>query len=270
MRSALVAGEEELWQLARDPHPEVISNVLLNRHLTEAMALAIVKGKTVSVEALGFLAQDVRFRESYKLKLAICRNPRTPQRITFSFLKFLRIFDLSEIAKDRQVPVAVRQKIEHIVSERLPSMPLGVKTALARRAGSGILMLLLDSPDERVIAACLESPALTEGHIYKVISRQATRREVIGMIADHQRWSRAYQIRYGLIRNYHTPMRHVAKFVAEMKTPDLRDLYADSKLPSSTRPFIFRELMERGEPAEPPPEQVFELQGDEEIPSADT
>jgi hypothetical protein len=31
--------------------------------------------------------QDVRFKESYKLKLAICKNPNTPQRTVFSLLK---------------------------------------------------------------------------------------------------------------------------------------------------------------------------------------
>lgn len=255
-----------MWQYARDPHPDVISNALLNRALTEEMAVVIAKGKAASAESLGFLAQDVRFRSSHKLKLALCRNPRTPQRITFTLLKFLRIFDLTEVAKDQQVPVAVRQKIEHIVAERVPSMPLGVKTALARRGGTGILMMLMDCGDERVIATCLDSGALTEAHLYKLVSRPATGRAVIALIAGHPKWSCSYHIRFGLIRNFHTPMHLVEKFVTGMKTADLRDLYADAKLPTATRPFIYRELLERGETTEHPPEEVFELQDDEDLP----
>lgn len=265
MRAALTAGEEELWQYVRDPHPDVISNALLNRALTEEMAVVIAKGKAVSAESLGFLAQDVRFKGSYKLKLALCRNPRTPQRVTFSLLKFLRIFDLAEIAKDRQVPVSVRQKIEFVFAERVPSMPLGIKIALARRAGISILMMLMDGGDERVISTCLDSGALTEGYLYKVISRPTTGREVVAVIAAHPRWSCSYQIRFGLIRNFHTPMHLVEKFVTGMKTPDLRDLYADAKLPTATRPFIYRELLERGEATEHPPDEVYELQEDEDI-----
>jgi len=263
MRAALSAGEEELWQFVRDLHPDVVSNVLLNRHLTEEMAVIIARGKAASSESLGFLSQDVRFRDSYKLRLAICRNPKTPRRITFSILKFLRIFDLAAIAKDHQTPAAVRQRIEFLVSERIPSMPLGVKTALARRAGPGLLMILMEHGEGAVVAACLDSPALTEGHIYKVMGRQTTRREVIGMIAGHPRWSRSYQIRFGLVRNMHTPVRLVVGFLAGMKTADLRDLYADPRLPASTRPFIYRELQDRGESAEPPPDEVFELPGEE-------
>ncbi len=264
MRQALTAGSEELWQFVRDAHPAVISNVLLNRHLTEEMAVYIAKKKTVPAEALGFLAQDVRFKDSYKLKFSLCKNPGTSQRVTFSLLKFLRIFDLAEIARDQRVPIAVRQKIEHLMAERIPSMPLGVKTALARRCHSNILLLLLETGEEGVIRVCLDSPALTEAFIYRIINRPSTVAGVIRLIAGHAKWSLGYNIRFGLIRNFHTPMAAVLKFVGGMKTVDLRDLYADPKLPSATRHFIFSELCERGESVEKREDEAYELSEDEE------
>src|SRR5512135_1823396 len=97
MRAALTAGGEELWTLIRDPHPEVLSQSTLNRNLTEEMAVFIAKSKTVSAETLGFLAGDVRFRGSYRLKVVLCKNPRTPLKVVLSMLKFIRLFDLSDI-----------------------------------------------------------------------------------------------------------------------------------------------------------------------------
>jgi hypothetical protein len=264
IKAALNADEEELWNIVRDPHPDVISHAILNRNLTDEMATFIAKRKNVSSEVLGILAGDVRFKDSYKLKFAVCRNPLTPQRVTLSLLKFLRIFDLVEIAKDRQVNINIRRKVEYMIGERIPSMPLGIKTALARRADADILMALLGSGDEKVVSACLESTSLTEGHIYKLINRPATKGEIIRKIAEHEKWSLRYEIKYALIRNFHTPMARVAKFIGGMKTTDLKDLYADPKLPSATKPFIFRELDERGEGVDIQKEEIYDLEGDED------
>ena len=264
LRAALSADEEGLWSVIRDPRPEVISNAILNRKFTEEMAVFLAKKKTVSPEVLGFLAGDVRFKDSYKLKVALCKNPKTPQKITMSLLKFLRIFDLAEIPKDQHINISVRQKVEHMIGERVPSMPLGVKTALARRASTNILVLLMDSGDKELIGTCLDSPVLTEGHLYRLINRPATKGVVIRMIAEHPKWSLGYSVRYALIRKFYTPMNCAMKFIKGMKTADLRDLYSDPKLPTATRPFIFSELVERGEDVEAPDEEVYDLSEDED------
>jgi len=263
MRKAQTARGEELWTIIRDPHPDVISGATLNPHLTEDMAVYLARRHTTPPETLGFLAGDVRFRESYKLKLALCRNPRTPLRISLSLIKHLRIFDLADITRMQHLPVNLRQKVEMVILERIPAMPCGVKIALARRANSNIVMALMERGGRKVIATCLDSPFLTEGHIYRIISRSTTKQLVITMIAEHPKWSVRYDIRFGLIRNFYTPMAHVTRFIASMKTRDLKELYSDPKLPASTRPFIYRELMERDETAEETEEEVFDL-GDTE------
>ena len=264
IESALNAEAAELWQLLRGQHPHVMFNATLNRNLSEDMAVFIAKSNRTSPEILGFLANDVRFRDSYKLKLAICRNPKTPQKITLALLKFIKVFDLADISKDQQINISIRQKIEHMFDERIPSMPSGVKAALARRANSNIIVSLMEKGEAKVISACLESPVLTEGHIYKLINRPATKGAVIKMIAENDKWSLRYAVKFALIRNYYTPMPRVEKFIRDMKITDLRDLYTDRKLPLSTRPFIYRELLDRGEDPEITSEEVFQLAGDED------
>jgi hypothetical protein len=264
IRDALTAAGEGLWRLIRDPHPDVQANAVLNRNLTEDMAVYIAKRRNVSPETVGFLAGDVRFRDSYALRNALCRNPRTPQRITFALLKFLRIFDLADISRDQQIAVAVRRKIEFMLAEKIPPMPSGVKIALAKRANAATLLLLMEKGDARVVGACLESPVLTEGHLYRLINRAATKAEVIKTISAHAMWSLRYHVRFSLIRNYFTPMSEVLVFIRSMKTADLRELYADPKVPVSTKPFLFSELRERGESVEAGKEQVFDLSGEED------
>lgn len=239
-------------------------SVLFNPDFTEDMAVFIAKSRDVPAEAITMLAADRRFSGSYKLKVLICRNPRTPQRVVFSLLKFIRIFDLSDIAKDLHVQINIRQKIEAMITERIRSMPAGVQKALARRANAAILMAIMECSDESVIKVCLDSPLLTEGHVCGIINRPAVTSSVIRLISADRRWPLRYYVRYALIRNMHTPLVHVVKFIAGMKTVDLRDLHADPKLPLATRPFIYRELQKRAETVGLDTDEVYHLPEDDE------
>jgi hypothetical protein len=265
IKRALTAEGDELWEMVRDTHPDVISNLILNRDLTEDMAAYIAKKRGATPEVLGFLANDARFRNSYKVKLAVCKNPATPQRVALTLLKFIRIFDLADIARIPQININVRRKIEDMICEKMRSMPTGTKTALARRANSAIIEALMQSGDERVIGACLESPMLTEGQLYKMINGSTAKAVLIGMIAGHARWSVRYHVKLALIRNFYTPMTFVSRSIRDIMSRDLRDLYHDPALPTSTRPFIFRELGERGESSETCGTGIFDLSGDEDL-----
>lgn len=264
MKAALISHGEELWGLVRDPDPQVVSQTTLNRSLTEEMVVFIAKRKSISSETLGFLAGDIRFKSSYKLKLAICKNPRTPQKITLSLLKFIRLFDLSDITRDQHIHINIRQKVESMIGERIPAMPRGNKTALAKRASTNVLLALMEHGDEIVVSTCLDSPSLAEAYLYKLINNPRTKPAVIRLLATHGKWSLSYFIRFALIRNFYTPMSRVVKFIAHMKTGDLKDLYRDPKLPSSTKPFIFRELGERDETVEVHPEVTYDLHDDDD------
>lgn len=259
IRIAQEAQGEELWKIVRDSNPEVLMNATMNRHLQEDMAVFIAKKKASPPEALSFLATDMRFKDSYPLKLALCKNPKTPLKITMGLLKFLRIFDLSDLTRNQRVPINIRQKVEYNISQQIPSMPSGVKTALARRANNTIIMMLLEKSDPQVASTCLDSPVLTEGDIYKIINKQTTKSHVIGLIADHRKWSLRYAVRFALVRNFYTPMGHVVRFISQLKTVDLKELHNDPKLPASTRPFIFRELRDRNETTLIGDEPVFSL-----------
>jgi len=264
IKAAVSAEGEELWLAIKTQHPEALSNAALNRHLTEDMALYIAKNKHTEPETLGFLASDVRFREVYRVRLAVARNPRCPQRVALSLIKYLRIFDLADITRDKRIPSMFRQKVELVITEKMPALPSGIKVALARRACASLVVRLMEEGDRRVIDSCLESPILTEDHLRKVIQKQATKPEVIHAIVDHPKWKLRYPIKYALLRNSHTPLGKAEIFISEMKTSDLQDLYGDPKVPAPARPLIQRELNRRGAPIEPEEAKAYELAGDED------
>lgn len=264
VKFARIADTEELWQFVRDPSSDVVISAIINQNLTEDMAVFIAKKKNTSPEVLGLLASDLRFKGSYKLKLAVCKNPKTPLKIVMSLLKFLRIFDLGDITKNQNVPINIRQKIEYSIFEKMAALPSGVKVALARRSSINVVMSLLERGDKRVISSCLESPLMTEDHLCALINKLSSRPLFIRTVAEHAQWSLRYRIRYALVRNYYTPMTYVTGFIQTMKSSDLRDLYADEALPASTRPFIFSTLAMRDESVEKPQEERYDLSEDED------
>ncbi len=266
IKRAQEAPPEELWKLLRSDYSDILPYAVLNSSLNEEMAVYIAKKRHIPAEVLGHLANDIRFRDSYKLKLAICRNPKTPQKITLSLIKFLRIFDLGDLTRDQHIAISIRQKIEHVLIEKIPSMPSGNMIALSKRANSTIVLALMGKGDRKVIQECLDSPSLTEGDIFRAITRADIKPMLVRTIAVHPKWSLRYHLKLALVRNYHTPMLQVSNFISELKTSDLKELYNDEHVSLSTKPFLFRELRDRGVTAETEDEEIYELQDENDTP----
>ena len=262
---AAAASEDDIARYLHDPSPRVIRALLENRRLAEEDVLIIVKRKNLSSDILEKVFKDKRWAESYPIRLAIARNPRSPLSVSITISRYLRLFDLEEITRSAFIPLVFRHKVEMIINERIPTMPLGNKKTLAKKAAGSVLLKLLLDADAEVVKLCLSNPHITEGHLFKVISRTDIRGETIRMIAEHPNWSSRSLIRFSLARNAHTPLPSSVHFLSEMKIMDLRELYADPSVPVTVRPFIHRELLARGEePTLDVKEQVFEI-GEEEM-----
>jgi hypothetical protein len=261
---AMVADVEEIAQYVHDPSSKVIRGLLGNRHLTKEDVLIIANRKNVPADILEKIAKDKRWAENYPVRLALARNPKSPLSISLSIARYLRLFDLEEIARCHFIPLAFRRKVETMIIERIPTLPLGNKKTLAKKAAGNVLLKLLQDSDTDVVQLCLNNPHLVEGHLYKVISRADTVAATVRMIAMHPNWSSRPLIRFSLARNGHTPLSLSVRFLKSMKIMDLRELYADPSLPVTIKPFVHRELWERGQqPGKAGGEQVYEIDEEE-------
>ena len=244
---ASTASEEELKTLVHHPSSKVILKLIHNNNLTEDLALIVASRKNINPEILESLSNDIRWRENYRIMPAICKNPKTPQKISLSLIKSLRIFDIADLTRNQHVPINVRIRAEANIIEKILPMPLGIKITLARRASGNILIKLIEDGMKEVVAVCLDSPYMTEGDIYKIINMKKISSQVICQIANHPKWSCRYNIQWALIRNNNTPLSCIVNYLKNIKTVDLQELYAAPEVPSGTKPFIHRELLDREE-----------------------
>lgn len=267
------ASDEEIALFVHDPSTKVVLALFENRNLSEEHVLIIANRKNLSPEVLKILYKETRWSESYPVRLALAKNPKTPLFAAISLARFLRLFDLADLARNHLLPVIYRKKLEAIVIEKIPSLALGVKKTLAKVAAGEILIALIKDGYPDVIKLCLENPHLVEAHLYKVISNKMTTPGTIRTIAENRNWTFRYHIKFALIRNEHTPLARSALFLADLKIGDLKELYRDPHLPSGVRPFIHRELLERGEDPERlsgPDEEVIFVIDDREIEDIET
>jgi hypothetical protein len=265
LNQAASADKELVLTLIHDPSPQVIRTLLSNRNLGEDDVLVIATRKNLPSDIFAEIARDKRWSESYPIRLALAGNPKTPLSVSISLARYLRLFDLAEMARNPLIPSVFRHKVETIVTERIPGMPLGLKKSLAKMAVGNVLLRLLQDPDPGIVALCLNNPRLTEGHLYKVISRKDAISETIRMIAEHPNWSTRSLIRYALVRSDRTPLTVSERFLPSMRILELRDLYQDPSLPVSVKPLVHRELLNRGqEPWKRVEETVYEIDENDE------
>ncbi|OHE55527.1 MAG: hypothetical protein A2Z47_08875 [Thermodesulfovibrio sp. RBG_19FT_COMBO_42_12] len=244
---ASTASEEELKTLVHHPSSKVILKLIHNNNLTEDIALIVASRKNINPEILESLSNNIRWRENYRIMLAICKNLKTSQKISLSLIKSLRIFDIADLTRNQHVPINVRMRAEANIIEKILPMPLGIKITLARRASGNVLIKLIEDGMKEVVAVCLDSPYMTEGDIYKIINMKKISSQVICQIANHPKWSCRYNIQWALIRNNNTPLSCIVNYLKNINTVDLQELYAAPEVPSSTKPFIYRELLDREE-----------------------
>lgn len=237
--------QEDLRSLAYHPSFSIISKLLLDQNLTEEIVLIIANRKNISPKILESIYADIRWKDSYRIKLALCKNPRTPLKISLSIVDELKIFDMADLTRNRSIPINLRIKAEANIIEKILSMPLGIKMTLAKRASNNVLFRLIEDGNKEVVAICLDSPYITEGDICRIINLKRVTSQVIRQIANHPKWSCRYNVQWALILNHHTPLSLVVEFLKNIKTNDLKELYTLQEVPSSTKPFIYKELLER-------------------------
>jgi hypothetical protein len=260
IEQASAAKEEEIARFVHDTSPRVVKALLANRNIGEQDALIIANRKNLPGDVLEAIAKDKRWAESYPIRLALAKNPKTPLFVALSISRYLRLFDLAEIGRSHFLPITFRHKIENIIIEKIPTMPSGIRRTLAKISSGNVLLTIMQDRDADIVKACLNNPHLVEAHLFKVVVRHDAFPGTIRMISEHQKWSSRYVIRLALLRSSHTPLARGVRFLEDIRTRDLKDLYVDPTIPKGIKPYIHSELLGRGAGLEKEEEErVYEI-----------
>ncbi len=104
------AGPFIISQLRNDPEPRVIGALLENPRLIEGSVMTLVANQGASPKALALVARHRKWGSRYPIRVALCRNFRTPAQVSISLLPSLKKVDLAAIERDRKLPASVRRR----------------------------------------------------------------------------------------------------------------------------------------------------------------
>jgi hypothetical protein len=214
--------------------------------LNEDLALALLERRDLPPETLEQLGQDPAALKSRKVCAALAAHPRTPRHLSLRLLRHFYTVDLMQFA----LRPAVAADLKHIAAEqlvtRLPSVTLGERLLLARRASETVAAALLLDKESRVSHTALENSRLTEAAVIKALLRPNAGAAFVEAVCHHPKWSLRREIRLALLRSPHTSLACALEFARNLPPPLLRDVLHTSRLPEKTKAYLRNNLKKRG------------------------
>lgn len=228
---------EELPRRLREADSEELL-ALVRRWGAELTPVAVrqaLRNPYVTREAIAEIAAQRKLTGFQEVKRAIARHPRTAEALALQLIPGLYWRDLLELGVDVRVRPMVRRAADRYLIQRLPSLAVGEKMAIARRAGTGPISHLRHDPSPTVIGALLENPRLTEGALHPMVRNEKTQPAVLEVVARDRRWGVRYRIRVGLAKNPSTPLETALRILPNLKKPDLKAVASGVRIPAVVR-----------------------------------
>jgi hypothetical protein len=104
--------------LVRDRNRIVAAAAVRNPKITENEVVAIAKSRNVSDEVLRIVASNRTWTGTYRVKLGLATNPKTPVGSAIQFLNYLTERDLRTIMRSREVPAPISAQARRILAKK--------------------------------------------------------------------------------------------------------------------------------------------------------
>jgi hypothetical protein len=118
IKLAMKGDREARNILVRDPNRVVAQAVIQNPKITEQEVEKIASMRTVPEDVLRQIFINRKWSRNYAIMHNLARNPRTPVSNAMNILTRLQLKDLDAIAKNRNVPEAVRKQAARLAALR--------------------------------------------------------------------------------------------------------------------------------------------------------
>jgi hypothetical protein len=243
-RASLATGSE-LATLLHHPVADVLLALLDNPALDETQLCLLLERKDLPAEVLEEVARRKPLLKNYRVKRALAFHPRAPRLATLRLIRELYLMDLVQIALLPGTPAELKRNAEDQLTTRLPQLPLGQKVALARRGPARVAGALLAEGHKEIVAIVLDNANLTEAQILKVLSPEILPINVLRAVAQHSKWSCAYNVRLALVRHPGATLSTVLSYLPELTVSDLRELAAPGIVSENLRKYLQAEIERR-------------------------
>ena len=123
----------------------------------------------------------------------IVRHPRCPRHFAWDALPRLGWHDLLEITRDPRTAPAIRKQSERKLGERVITLTLGERAALARQAPKSVVGILLTDDQPICVEALIGNPHFTEVEALRLLHTNRNP-ECVLLLLRHPVWGRRPEV----------------------------------------------------------------------------
>jgi hypothetical protein len=230
----------EIGTLLFHPSTEVLESLLKQPSFNEEHLLTLLSRKDLPRAILLLIARRRDWMDSYCVKLAVVKHPRSPREVTLRMLKHIYIFDLMQLVFTPGAPAELKRLSEDAILSQRESLALGQRISLARRGSSRVASRLLADRELPVVKAALSNPYLTEQGVATGLLQEGVSGELPFLVERHPRWSVSRLVKQALVRSGQLSLARVMAILAELTANELTDVACDPRVAPNLRAYAAR------------------------------
>lgn len=104
--------------LSKDSNRVVVNAVIRSPKIREDEVVPLAQDRTTPDDVLVFIVNRKEWMKNYQIKLALCKNPKTPLPKSLRILESLSERDLRALAKDKNIPNVVSSSALRILTRK--------------------------------------------------------------------------------------------------------------------------------------------------------
>lgn len=121
VKLAYKANKEVRQILIRETNKIVVGAVLNSGRLTDSEVVSLSKSRSVSSDVLRHISKNRDWMKNYEVQAGMVANPKTPQAIAIGLIKNMRLGDLGNLARNTNVPAAIRTTAKQLFDQKQKS-----------------------------------------------------------------------------------------------------------------------------------------------------
>ncbi len=230
----------ELNLLLYDKSPIVVEALLDNPRLAELDIVGLTLRDSTPAEVLGKVAANPYWNCRYSIKNGIVNNRNAPFELANRFLADLLQNDLIAVVQKTELSWSIRRAAYFELQKTFEELTLADQLSLAEYSPWMVAEILLNTRDERILAALFYHARLKEAEIVRIVNWPETSNLLLERIGIHVSWGEIHPIKIGLLHNPHTPAYLKTRFLDHLSGLELRILAANTRLDELFRSLALR------------------------------
>ncbi len=224
----MVAGE------APDGPAELLAHLRAGEELPEGTLARCLRSASCPRELVEHLAMCRWVRSLRTVPPLLLRHPGCPRAFAWEMIPRLGWHDLLLVLRDPRTSPAIRRQGERKLGERLKSLTIGERTALARQATRGTIANMLADESPACVQALLGNSQFTEPDAVRLLNVNRNRECVVAVVR-HPRWGASRAVISAALRSDLLPFGVAVGLIATLSRQRLEELLSAPGLPPDTR-----------------------------------